>query len=64
MSVTVDINEELMKKAADFVGVHDTRQLINDALVALIEKRAYKMAYDLGGSDPTASLRPEDRPAA
>ncbi len=62
MSITLDINEELMKKAADFTGVHDTRQLMNDALVALIEKRAYKLGMELGGSDPTARLRPEDQP--
>ena len=64
MSITLEINEALMQKAADFTGVQDQKQLIEDALQALIEKRAYKMAAELGGSDPDATLGVRRRHAA
>ena len=60
----MNVDEELLKKAADFTGVHETSQLIESALQAFIEKRAYRLGIELGGSDPEASLDPVEDAAS
>ncbi len=63
MSITLDIDEALMKKAVEFTGVQNTKQLVEDALQALIEKRAYRLGVELGGNDPEASLGTDQQAA-
>jgi Arc/MetJ family transcription regulator len=52
MRTTLNINDELMKRAAQLTGVHEKTHLVRLGLEALISREAAKRLAKLGGSDP------------
>jgi Arc/MetJ family transcription regulator len=59
MSTTVDIDQELLKKAARILDEKEESRLIHMALEALIERENARHLARLGGSEP--ELRPASR---
>ncbi len=52
MRTTLNIDDQLMKRAAQLTGVHENTQLVRLGLEALISREAAKRLIKLGGSDP------------
>lgn len=52
MRTTLNIDDQLMKRAAQLTGVHEKTQLVRLALEALISRETAKRLIKLGGSDP------------
>ena len=59
MQETMDIDQELLKKAAQILGEKEKSRLIQMALEALIERESARHLARLGGSEP--ELRPVSR---
>ena len=49
---TLNIDDRLMKRAAQLTGVQEKTQLVRLGLEALISREAAKRLIKLGGSDP------------
>ena len=49
---TLNIDDQLMKRATQLTGVHEKTQLVRLGLEALISREAAKRLIKLGGSDP------------
>ncbi len=56
MQATMDIDQQLLKKAAQILGEKEESRLINMALEALIVRENARHLARLGGSEP--ELRP------
>lgn len=54
MKVTINIDSELLRTAAEYSGVTGKTSLVRLALETLIRIEAGKRLIALGGSDPTA----------
>lgn len=52
MRTTLAIDDELLAKAQDFVGVREKSALVREALKALIERESARRLARLGGSEP------------
>ena len=52
MRTTLNIDDQLMKRAAQLTGVQEKTQLVRLGLEALISREAAKRLAKLGGSDP------------
>lgn len=61
MKVTVNIDSELIRTAAEISGVTGKTALVRRALETLIRIEAGKRLIALGGSDPTATAGPRRR---
>lgn len=52
MRTTLNIDDQLVKRASQLTGVHEKTQLVRLGLEALISREAAKRLARLGGSDP------------
>ncbi len=52
MRTTLNIDDQLLKRAGQLTGVHEKTQLVRLGLEALISREAAKRLARLGGSDP------------
>lgn len=66
MRTTVNIDDELLAKAAKLVGPMDRTAILSEGLKALIERESAARLARLGGSQPAlkAAPRRRARPAA
>ena len=54
MRTTVNLDDKLLAKAAEYTGVRERGALIRLGLESLIEREAARRIIALGGSDPDA----------
>jgi Arc/MetJ family transcription regulator len=52
MRVRIDINDELLKQAAETSGIEDPNKLVEAALRALVAREAGRRLADMSGSQP------------
>jgi len=52
MRTTLNIDDQLLKRAGQLTGVHEKAQLVRLGLEALISREAAKRLAHLGGSEP------------
>lgn len=62
MRTTLNIDDELLKRAARLTGVSEKTTLVRMGLQALIEREAALRLADLGGTDPEAEAGRRRRP--
>lgn len=55
MRTTLNLDDELVAKAAELTGIEEKPALIREALKALIAREAARRLALLGGSDPAAT---------
>ena len=60
MRPDVDLDDRLLAQASEATGVTEPRQLLHDALRALIDQENARAIIAMGGSDPDAWI-PERR---
>jgi Arc/MetJ family transcription regulator len=56
MRTTINLDDELLAKAAKFTGIKERTALVNAGLKALVEREAARRLAAMGGSDPKAQL--------
>ncbi|MDZ4803289.1 MAG: type II toxin-antitoxin system VapB family antitoxin [Candidatus Eisenbacteria bacterium] len=61
MKTTINIDEELLKDAAEYTGLTQKTAIVHLALEELVRRLAAKQLAEMGGSDPTATLGPRRR---
>jgi Arc/MetJ family transcription regulator len=61
MRTTVNLDDELLAKAAEMTGIEEKPALLREALKALIAREASRRLARLGGSDPAATAAPRRR---
>lgn len=64
MNTTVMLDTDLLKRAEATTGLRDTRELVEEALRALIARESARQLARLGGSDPDAVAAPRRDPDA
>lgn len=64
MRTTVTLDDELLEKAQQITGVTERKELINEAMRALIARESAHRLARLGGSDLQAQAGPRRRPQA
>jgi Arc/MetJ family transcription regulator len=52
MRTTLDIDDHLIKRAAQITGIQEKRELVRLGLESLISREAAKRLARLGGSEP------------
>jgi Arc/MetJ family transcription regulator len=62
MRTTVEVNDDLVRKAQELTGLSDKTSLIQEALKALIERESSRRLALLGGSMPELKNIPRRRP--
>ena len=62
MRTTVALDDELVAKARSYTGIQETATLVRMGLTALVQREAARRLARLGGSDPSASIPPRERP--
>lgn len=62
MRTTINIDDELLAKAAKLAGPMDRTAIVSEALKALIERESARRLARLGGSQPTLKAAPRRRP--
>jgi Arc/MetJ family transcription regulator len=62
MRTTINLDDELVAKAAKYTGISERSALLRRALETLIHVEAGRRLAALGGSDPTAKAAPRRRP--
>jgi hypothetical protein len=63
MRTTLNLNNEIMDKAARLTGIKEKTSLIHKGLEALIAMEARKRLANLGGTEPRLHLAPRRRSA-
>ena len=58
---TMNLNEDLLKKAMEATGIKEKTALVHKGLEELIKKAAFQRLIHLGGSDPKAKSAPRKR---
>lgn len=53
MRTTLNIDKDLIEKAAKYTGIREKTALVRAGLQALIEREAARRLLDLGGSMPS-----------
>lgn len=61
MRTTLNIDEEIYKKASELTGIKEKTSLMHEGLKALIQKESSRRLALLGGSSPNASDIPRRR---
>lgn len=61
MGTTVNLDDDLLREAADLTGQRQTTALIRMGLEALIAVESGRRLAQLGGSDPKAAAAPRRR---
>lgn len=64
MRTTVTLDDDVLAKAADLTGLHETAALVREGLDTLVRVESAKRLAALGGSDPKASAPPRRRSSA
>ena len=59
MRTTINIDDDLIKKASKLTGINEKTSLVRLGLEALIARESYKRLAELGGTEK--SLRPIPR---
>ncbi len=54
MRTTLNIDDELLTKAAELTGVEERTALVREGLKALIERESARRLARLGGTEPRA----------
>ena len=62
MRTTVALDDELIRKATSYTGIHEKSALIREALSSLIERESARRLARLGGSEPELPSIPRRRP--
>lgn len=62
MRTTVTLDDALLARAAELTGIPSRRDLLSEALEALIARESARRLILLGGSDPNAEVAPRKRP--
>jgi Arc/MetJ family transcription regulator len=62
MRTTLALDDELLEKAQDYIGLREKSALVREALRALIERESARRLARLGGSEPELSGPPRRRP--
>ena len=61
MRTTINLDDELLKKAHFYTGIQERTALVHEGLRVLIAREAARRLAKLGGSDPHASVAPRRR---
>ena len=61
MRTTINIDDELLAKAAKLAGPMDRTAMVSEGLKALIERESAKRLARLGGTQPTLKAAPRRR---
>ena len=61
MRTTININEEMLKKAAQLTGIREKTSLVHLGLEALITKESSRRLAKLGGSEKSLNAVPRRR---
>lgn len=61
MRTTMDLDDDLVKKAAEYSGIKQKTALVEEALRQMIRFEAGKRLAALGGTDPGAWAPPRRR---
>jgi Arc/MetJ family transcription regulator len=61
MRTTVDLDDELVKKAFKASGLKKKTELLEQGLRLIIRREAIQALIEWGGSDPTAEAPPRRR---
>jgi hypothetical protein len=64
MRTTLNLDDELIRRAAELTGRGEKSVLVRMGLEALIARESSRRLASLGGSDPTATSAPRRRPGA
>jgi len=63
MRITLDIDAELLERARELTGIHETATLVRTALEALIAREATRNLIAFGGTQPDIADIPRCRPS-
>ena len=61
MRTTINIDDELLAKAARLAGPMDRTAMVSEGLKALIERESARRLARLGGTQPTVKAAPRRR---
>lgn len=61
MRTTLNLKDDLVKKAQEMTGITEKTALIHRGLELLVQEEAAKRLIKLGGSDPQAKSGPRKR---
>jgi Arc/MetJ family transcription regulator len=61
MRTTVNLDDELVRRAAELTGRSETSVLVRLGLEALIARESARRLAKLGGTDPQATTAPRNR---
>lgn len=61
MRTTINIDDELLAKAAKLAGPMDRTAMVSEGLKALIERESARRLARLGGTQPTLKAAPRRR---
>jgi len=61
MRTTINIDDELLAKAAKLAGPMDRTTMVREGLKALIERESARRLARLGGTQPTLKAAPRRR---
>jgi len=62
MRTTVNLDDELMKRAQELSGLNNRKAVIDEGLRALIERESARRLAKLAGSEPDLQDIPRRRP--
>jgi Arc/MetJ family transcription regulator len=63
MRTTLNVDDELIRKAAELTGRSEKSMLVRLGLEALIARESSRRLGQLGGTDPQATAAPRQRTA-
>ena len=61
MRITVNLDEEIVVKAAKLTGIEERSALVREAMETLVRIENGRLLAALGGSDPQAQAAPRHR---
>jgi Arc/MetJ family transcription regulator len=64
MRTTLNLDDELLRRASELTGSTERATLVRLGLEALITRESSRRLAALGGSDPEAASPPRHRPSA
>jgi Arc/MetJ family transcription regulator len=62
MRTTIALDDDLVARAQDLIGVKEKTLLVREALKALIERESARRLARLGASEPGLRITPRRRP--
>ena len=61
MRTTLNLDDELLEKAAELTGISEKSALVREGLVALVARESARRLAALGGTDPGATVQARRR---